>query len=257
MVEPLVRIQMCGSLALEIAGVRRETELPGRQGRLLFIYLVLHRHENLARTTLIDALWPTGAPDAAEIAVNALLSKLRAVVGPDALGSRGSVQLRLPADTTVDLEVATDAIHRAESAYALEDYPRAWAAAQTSMFTARRGFLADEALDWAEGVRRTLADVYRRALETYAGAALNLGSTELATAERACQELVELAPFRESGHRLLMQTLYSGGNQAEALLVYERLRRLLRDELGVPPSAETRAIHATIVRPLPGSATSE
>lgn len=247
MAEPAVRIQVCGRLAVEIDGRRVEGELPGRQGRLLLIYLVLHRRDELTRPGLVDALWPTGPPDAADTAVNALLSKLRAVLGAEAIGSRGPVQLRLPASATVDLEVAADAIHRAESAYALADWPRAWAAAQTSMFTARRGFLPDESLDWAEAVRRRLEDIYRRALETYAGAALQLGGPELATAERACRELVEVAPFRESGHRLLMEALLAGGNPAEALLVYESLMRLLRDELGVMPSATTRAVHERVL----------
>jgi SARP family transcriptional regulator, regulator of embCAB operon len=247
MAERAVRIQVCGRLALEIDGTRLDHQLPGRQGRLLFVYLILRRHEELARSVLIDALWPTGAPDAADVAVNALLSKLRALLGGGAIASRGPVQLRLPADAVVDLEAAVDSIHRAESAYALEDWSRAWAAAQTSLFTARRGFLPEESMDWAEGVRRRLADIYRRALETYAGASLHLGGTELATAERACRELVEVAPFRESGHRLLMEALLAGGNPAEALLAYEALLRLLREELGVSPSESTRALHERIL----------
>jgi len=243
MAEPAVRIQVCGRLALEIDGQRREGELPGRQGRLLFVLLVLHRHEELARPTLIDSLWQT----AADVAVNALLSKLRSVLGTEVIGSRGPVQLRLPPSARIDLEAAVDSIHRAESAAALSDWPRAWAAAQTSLFTARRGFLPEESLDWVEGVRRRLAEIYRRALETYAGASLRIGGAEHATAERAARELVEVAPFRESGHRLLMEALLAGGNPAEALLAYEGLLRLLRDELGVSPSPNTRALHARIL----------
>jgi SARP family transcriptional regulator, regulator of embCAB operon len=243
----VTRIQVCGRLALELDGVRRETELPGRQGRLLFIYLVLRRHEEVTRPALIDALWPEGPPDAAESAVNALLSKLRAVLGVETLAGRGAIRLRLPTGARVDLEDAAESIHRAESAYAQGDWARAWAGAQTSMFTARRGFLPEESLPWAEAVRRRLGEIYRRALETYAGASLQIGGTELATAERACRELVDIAPFRESGHRLLMETLYASGNVAEALLAYDCLQRLLRDELGVPPSADTRALHVRIL----------
>jgi DNA-binding SARP family transcriptional activator len=96
-------------------------------------------------------------------------------------------------------------------------------------------------------VRRELEDLYLRSLETYTGAALNLGDTELATAERAGRELVVAAPFRESGHRLLMHALTSRGNTAEALLVYDDLCRLLRGELGVSPSRETRDLHARLL----------
>ena len=47
---------------------------------------------------------------------------------------------------------------------------------------------------------------------------------------------IELAPYRETGHRILMEALERRGNVAEALRVYDRLRVLLRDELGIAPS---------------------
>ena len=79
-----------------------------------------------------------------------------------------------------------------------------------------------------------------RSLEAYTAAALSLGATELAKAERAGRELTTAALPRESGYRLLMRALTARGNSAEALLVYDQLVQRLRDELGVPPSAETR-----------------
>ena len=88
---------------------------------------------------------------------------------------------------------------------------------------------------WAEAWRLRLADVRIRALEAYAKTCLELGGTELPGAERAARELVDVAPFRESGHLLLMRALAASGNVAEALAAYERLRVLLRDELGVDP----------------------
>jgi DNA-binding SARP family transcriptional activator len=58
---------------------------------------------------------------------------------------------------------------------------------------------------------------------------------------------VRLAPLRESGYVLLMDTLAAGGNPAEALVVYERLRVLLRDELGVPPGAVAQERHRRLL----------
>jgi SARP family transcriptional regulator, regulator of embCAB operon len=75
-----------------------------------------------------------------------------------------------------------------------------------------------------------------RALECYAEACLELSGSELPGAERAARELVDAAPFRESAHLLLMRTLAARGNVAEALTAYERLRVMLRDEMGVTPS---------------------
>jgi DNA-binding SARP family transcriptional activator len=248
------RIQICGPLAVEVGGVRREQVLPGRQGRLLMTHLVLHRHEPVSRAQLAAALWPGDLPESADNAVYALLSKTRAALGSGLLSARGAVRLTLAPDAWVDLEVARDAAHRAESALAQADWSRAWAAAQTSLFVSRRGFLPEEDLPWVAPVRRELEDIYLRSLETYTAAALHLGGTELATAERASRELVTAAPFRESGHRLLMQALAARGNPAEALLVYDGLCRMLREELGVAPSRVTRGLHASILTEQPGQA---
>jgi hypothetical protein len=51
-----------------------------------------------------------------------------------------------------------------------------------------------EDVTWAEEIRRQLAELYLRALEAYALAALGLGGPELATAEHAGRELVTTAP---------------------------------------------------------------
>jgi DNA-binding SARP family transcriptional activator len=100
----------------------------------------------------------------------------------------------------------------------------------------QRTFLPEAEAPWAETWRRRLADVRIRALESYAKSCLELGGAELPGAERVARDLVEVAPLRESGHLLLMRALAASGNVAEALAAYERLRILLRDELGVDPS---------------------
>jgi len=241
------RIQLCGALAVDVDGERREQLLPGRQGRLLLAYLVLNRHQAVTRVQLADVLWPGQPPGSADAAVYALLSKSRRALGPELLSARGPVRLTLPATAWVDLEAARDAVHRAESALAQREWARCWGAAQTSLFISRRGFLPEEELPWVVPVRRELADIYLRSLETYSAAALGLGDTELATAERGSRELVGAAPFRESGHRLLMQALAARGNAAEALVVYDELCQLLRSELGVSPDPLTRELHAGIL----------
>ncbi|HEX4671958.1 MAG TPA: BTAD domain-containing putative transcriptional regulator [Solirubrobacteraceae bacterium] len=53
---------------------------------------------------------------------------------------------------------------------------------------------------------------------------------------------------REIGYRQLMRALSGTGNTAEALRIYEQLRTLLRDELGVAPSGETLRLHDELLR---------
>jgi DNA-binding SARP family transcriptional activator len=240
-----VRIQLCGRVCVEIDGERRETRLPGPQGRRLLCYLTLRRMDALSRADLPAALWGDRRPAAADAALAALLSKLRQAVTPVAIDG---VRLLLPADARVDVEAARDAVHRAESALALGNWGRAWGAAQTTLFTARRGFLAGEDRPWIDEIRRELESLELRALEAYALSSLNIAGTELATAERGAAELVARAPFRESGYRALMAALAARGNSAEALRVYDNLVRLLSDELGVVPSPATRQLHARLLQ---------
>ena len=72
-----VRIQICGALAIERDGQRLDAGLPGRQGRLLFTYLVVNRHRHVPRDELAEALWREPDPAAVDARLNPLLSKLR------------------------------------------------------------------------------------------------------------------------------------------------------------------------------------
>jgi hypothetical protein len=101
---PRLRIQLCGETIVERDGERLEPLLPGRQGRLLFAYLVINRDHATGRDRLADALWPEPVPASAAAGLNPLLSKLRRILGADAVEGRSSVRLRLPTDSSVDVE---------------------------------------------------------------------------------------------------------------------------------------------------------
>jgi DNA-binding SARP family transcriptional activator len=231
------KVQLCGRFVVQLGGRRVEGDLPGRQGRLLLAYLVRNRDRTVTREEVLDALWPDGRDGG----LAPLLSKVRRVVPLDGLRP----------DLTglwVDVEAAATGLHRAESALALEHPHEAWGPSQVAMFVTGRPFLAGEQAGWVEEQRRGLAALHLRALESYAGSTLGVGGTELAAAVRAGRRLVELEPYRESGHRILMEALDREGNTAEALLVYEALRRRLRDDLGVTPSPATQGLHRRLLR---------
>ena len=241
------RIQLCGRLVVEIAGRRVEPELPGRLGRLLFAYLASTRSRRSTRPELITALWSEGAPDAAEASLAALLSKLRRVLGPGTLEGKAELRLALPSEAWIDVEAAGVGVHRAESAVALGDWEQAWAPGRTALYVANRGFLPGYEAPWIDDRRRWLEDVRLRALECVGTAGLHMGGTELAAAERAGRSLVHAAPFRESGYRLLMESLAARDNVAEALRAYDSLRVLLREELGVAPGKALQDLHGRLL----------
>jgi DNA-binding SARP family transcriptional activator len=224
-----------------------EERLPSRQGRLLFAYLVTHRQRSVRRSALVDAVWPEGPPGSADAAMNALLSKLRAVLGREAVVGKDEPRLELPTGAYVDYDAARDRLHDAESAVAQEDWTRAWAPARGALHTAERGFLPGHEAPWIDEVRRSLEDVRLRALECVAAAGIGLGGPELAACERAGRALIEASPFHEGGYLHLMRALAATDNVAEALLVYEGLRTRLRDDLGITPSPRVQELHAELL----------
>ena len=205
------RIQLCGPTVVELEGERLDDRLPGRQGRLLFAYLVTNRHRQCSRSELVEAVWPAEPPAATDTALNSLVSKLRKVLGPDALEGRGSLRLQLGRDSVIDVEAAPEAVHRAESQIALEEWKLAWGPSLMALFIAEREFLPGEDAPWVDAQRYQLTELRLRALEAYAVATLGVGGTELAASVRSARQLVTLAPLRESGYRVLMRALAKQG----------------------------------------------
>ena len=221
--------------------------LPGRQGRLLFVYLVLCRAHPVSRDQLAAAIWPEQAPAKADSNLRVIVSRLRAALGAEALTGRSELRLVLPADAWVDMEAAASKIHEAEAAVHAGDWRRAVPAAGIAYIVSGRGFMPGEDAPWVVEQRRWLEDVHLRALECDAAASLGIGGSEVAAAERDAHRLIRLAPFRESGYRLLMEALARRNNHAEALIAYEQLRLVLRDELGTTPSPATQALHQRLL----------
>jgi DNA-binding SARP family transcriptional activator len=241
-------IQLCGRFVVELDGSRVEDRLPGRRGRALFAYLVLNRGRPVPRDELLMAGWGTDAPMAAGNALSVLLSKLRHGLGADRLPGRTGLELLLPQETFVDVEAALEGAHRAESASAEGRWAQAWGPAGIAYHVATRPFLTGLEAPWIDGWRRRLEEVRLRGLECFAAASLGLGGPALAQAEERARMLTELAPYRESGHHILMEALERRGNLAEALRAYERLRVLLRDELGIAPSPTVQAVHRRLLQ---------
>lgn len=241
------RIQLCGRLVANIDGSRIEDTLPGRLGRILFAYLVLNRGRPVPRDKLLMAGWGEDATADAGNALSVVLSKLRHGLGAEHLQGRAEIELLLPPATFVDVEAALEGAHRAESAIAAGQWAQAWGPAGIAYHVATRPFLTGLEAPWIDEWRRRLEEVRLRGLECFAAASLGLGGPALAQAEERARTLTELAPYRETGHRLLMEALARRGNIAEALRAYDRLRVLLREELGITPSPTVQGVHRRLL----------
>src|SRR3954468_6387154 len=82
-----LRITLAGRVSVR-AGEKeiREERLAGRQGRLLFAYLVIERGRPVPRDELADVLWGTSPPVTWEKGLTVLVSRLRAALADSAVG---------------------------------------------------------------------------------------------------------------------------------------------------------------------------
>jgi SARP family transcriptional regulator, regulator of embCAB operon len=253
-----LRLYLAGNVAIEHGdALVSERRLPGRQGRLTLAVLGWEPERAIPLEELADVVWDGAPPHAWQTALRALVSKLRAALDEAESGATiehafGCYQLRLPPDAWVDVEAAAAAVHDAETALEAGDLQAATGAALVANAIARRSFLPGDVGGWVERRREHLRQIRVRALEVRGRAALANQDPVGAGTDAAL--VVELEPYRETGHVLLMSAHAAAGNTAQALAAYERLRTKLADELGVSPSPETESAFLEILRENPSDA---
>ncbi len=244
----LVRIYLMGRVMIETAAeVLESSVFPGRQGRLLFVYLA-STSRRIERTELADLLWPDRLPDAWDVSLNALISKLRSVLGRAGLdgsmalqSTHGCYELRWPGETWIDLREAINSLDRAEGSLRHGDHRSALSDAVVASTILRRSFLSGDSGPWVDQRRRQLHDWEVRAFDAASAAWLGVGNP--IAARHAARHAVDLAPFRESGYARLMECHLAAGDRAEAVRVYNEVRELLKESMGVSPTPEVEDLY--------------
>jgi predicted ATPase/DNA-binding SARP family transcriptional activator len=208
---------------------------PPRQ-RLLLAALALAAPSGLRCEQLIDELWGATPPASAVHAIEVYVSRLRAVLGTEAItGGR---------DGSYATAAAVDA-QRFEQLAAAEPDTEERLAEALALW--RGPVLVDLTY---EGSLRTeisrLEELHLAVRERIADRRLRRGDHEAALAD--LQPLVASEPLRERARGLLMLALYRAGRQAEALEVFRAGRSHLIEELGIEPSPQLRELHEAILR---------
>ncbi|MET7995331.1 BTAD domain-containing putative transcriptional regulator [Amycolatopsis sp. NPDC005232] len=239
-----MRFQVLGPLAATVV-------LPSAaQPRRLLALLLARPNEVVGRATIVDELWPDGAPPSAAAIVQVTVSKLRKAVSPGLAaddpgqrlksGQRGYV-LRV-AEGELD---AAEFVALASAGLAAEDTQAKQELLTRALACWRGGAFCDVATGrlveahevWLEDRRRTVL----------------LQLVELQLAEGDAQAVVHrLAPVvaaRPADERLagrLAGALEGLGRRDAALDVLRRTRRALWDEAGVVPGPELDALYRRI-----------
>ncbi|MFF1275946.1 BTAD domain-containing putative transcriptional regulator [Streptomyces marokkonensis] len=224
----------------------------GARLRALLTVLALRPGRTVPVDLLVDEVWDGDPPADATGALQALVGRLRRVLGADAVASVDGGYRLTAAPDDIDLHRFERLAGEGLRALADGDAAKAAVVLDDALALWRGGpalaGLPDRTAEAARVGTRHL-DVLR-ARHT---AALALGD-----AERSLPELTALCdghPLDEPLQALRLRALRDTGRTAEALAAYEDVRRLLADRLGSDPGAELRALHAELLRPEPAAET--
>ena len=99
---------------------------------------------------------------------------------------------------------------------------------------------------WAEERRTYYSEQFLRVVG--AMAKLSFAEKKWNNALRYAGDLLREDPYREDMHRLVMKVHGLQGKSAAVKEQFETLRSLLKDELGIEPSAETRRIYQDLLK---------
>ncbi|RIK40703.1 MAG: hypothetical protein DCC55_14200 [Chloroflexi bacterium] len=230
--------------------------------RALLAYLALEGARPQRRERLAALFWPENDHETALANLRLTLHRLRQTLDAAAPGlantlftinraavtfhgSAAQVDVLRFQQLLAECEAHThDDLHRCSSCLA-----RLQEAVELYRGELLAGFGLADAPDFEEWLllrRETLHHLGLLALHYLAAAYEAQGDLERALA--CAQRKLALDPYREETHRQVMRLLARSGYTSQALAQYESCRRLLRNEVGVEPDAETIALAEQIRR---------
>jgi LuxR family transcriptional regulator, maltose regulon positive regulatory protein len=218
-----------------------------RRSRDIFCYIATRKNRRVAKDILIEEFW--GDEDLATIEKNfhPTISHIR-----KALNSRqalkqnfivfrdGSYQLNPEYTYSIDSEDFLGFIAAAEQAKRDQDAESLRKNLESALVLHRGDFMEGSYEDWAEEQRHFYKEQLTRVLNGLAK--LSVTEKRWNDALRYANETLVLDPYREDLHRLVMKVLAAQSKSSAVRKHYDSMRDLLRDELGVDPSPETRRL---------------
>lgn len=238
---PTPRIRLLGRFELLLPG-NVDAAPESARAESLLAHLLLHRDAPQPRRQVAALLWPDSTEAQARTNLRHLLHTLRA---------------RSPAVADL-LEVTARTLRwHADVWLDVAEFDRLLATGADGRCAALRAAVAlygGDLLDghddeWLQADRDRLRARFRDALAELA--ALNEARGEPGEAVVHAERLLREDPLREDTYRRLMRLHDAGGDRARAVAVYHECASTLERELGVAPSAATRAAYEALLPGVP------
>ncbi|MEU3350332.1 AfsR/SARP family transcriptional regulator, partial [Streptomyces sp. NPDC037389] len=222
----------------------RPLALGGARLRALLAALALRPGRPQSAATLIDAVWDGEPPADATGALQALVGRLRRVVGREAVASAPDGYRLCAEPDDVDLHRFERLADEGERALADGDPAKAAVLLDDALALWRGPVLADLPGAAATAAARPEA---RRLAARRARLAATVALGDAAGALPALAELCAEHPLDEPLHALRLRALRAAGRPAEALAAYADIRGTIGERLGTEPGAELRALHTELL----------
>ena len=247
-----VKLFLLGPPRIERDGV--PVKVDTRKAIALVAYLAVTRQSH-TRDALAALLWPDYDQTRARAALRRTLSTLRkALTGVEMDVDRENISVFSPMWAWGLTSISSAATCRAARLQTRRRWMPATSASESlaeAVGLYRDDFMAGFTLrdsvnfdEWqffeTEALRRELAGALERLVRCHSA----LG--EFAPAVDYARRWLALDPLDEPAHRYLMQSYAWAGQRSSALHQYEECVRILEEELGVPPLAETTQLYEAI-----------
>ena len=226
----------------------REIALGGPKQRAVLALLLLEAGRVVPTARLVEEVWRGDPPPGAAKTLRSYVSRLRALLAPEAdLAARGGGYVLSVDGGFVDVEEFERLAAAGHAALGNAD-----PAAATGRFAEAVGLWHGHALADVIDVESLalesarLEELRLTAVEGRIEADVELGRHGQVTGE--LERLVAEYPVRERLWRLLVLALYRDERQADALAAYRRARDTLAAELGLEPGEELRRLEQAVLR---------
>ena len=238
----MLKVTLLGTIQLRLAGQSLSESITGKRLALL-IYLMMN-HQPQEREVLADLLWCDVSSRQARKNLRDILPALRKLLGEYLIITRRTIGFNRKHPYWLDAEVFGSHVTKNKvisDPMMLREMLNLYQGDFLAGFYVRKAPVFEE---WALLQRELLQ---KQAVDgLYFLANHYLAQGEVANGLAMTQRLLRLEPWHEQAHRLQMMLLVYSGQRSAALAQYITCQRVLAEEYGAEPLAETTILYEQI-----------